>query len=122
MKFIKGYSLDMFSKSPETMKADIVFGTSTFCAMVPNEFRKHIEEFAKAEVTSIVISDPVTSGMEHKNDGADMSMHMSHYMWWHNYAGYMRKVGFFISNWELRTFSYSWNPNAKVILVSGRMS
>jgi hypothetical protein len=41
------------------------------------------------------------------------------YMWWHNYFGYLETAGFRVERLETRTFVYSWNPHAQVVLVDG---
>ena len=120
LQFVKGYSLGLIEDGNPVMAADIVFGTSTFCALVPKEFKAHVDYFARSGTTSIVISDPVTAGQAHQDNDGAVSKHMSHYMWWHNYAGYLRQAGYTIPHFEQRRFAYSWNPGAVVALVVGR--
>ncbi|MDI1344770.1 MAG: methyltransferase domain-containing protein [Pseudolabrys sp.] len=120
VEFVKGYTLDLIEQDAACMHADIVFGTSTFCAMVPNEFRRHVAFFAAKGFQSVVISDPITGGYMPMNDASDISKHMSHYMWFHNYAGYLRNAGYQVPHFNVRNFVYSWNPRATVALVVGR--
>jgi tRNA G46 methylase TrmB len=120
LMFIKGYSLDLLEQRDPAMEADIVFGSSTFCAMVPKEFSAHMRFFSRGRCRSLCFSDPVTGGHAHMNNKFAESRHMSRYMWWHNYAGYLNSHGFDVVHCETVLFQYSWNPTARVALVVGR--
>lgn len=121
LRFIKGYSLDLIEKNDSVMEADIVFGSSTFCAMVPKEFSSQMAFFARNRFRSILFRDPVTGGHMHLKNGPADSKHMSRYMWWHNYAGYLATHGFHVHHCEDVLINYSWNPTAKAVLVVGRL-
>jgi SAM-dependent methyltransferase len=114
LRFEAGYALDMLQDG--RLKADIYFGTSTFCIFAPKEMRAYIE--AMAGPCRVIISDPVTFGNVHTRDPEPKSRHMDYFMWWHNYFGYLTAAGWTVDHHETVNFAYSYNPNAKVVLVS----
>lgn len=118
MRFVKGYALDLFRAGE--LRGDLVFGSSTFCAFAPRELEAYLN--AIPDTRRIIISDPVTFGNKHTPESAPRSRHMDSYMWWHNYFGYLTAAGFNIDHFETVRFSYSWNPDAQVVLISGSKS
>jgi SAM-dependent methyltransferase len=113
LSFRKGYALDLLR---EGLTADLVFASSTFCIFAPKELRAYLDALRPAR--RIIISDPVTFGNQHTRDPEPKSRHMDLYMWWHNYFGYLTATGWRIEKFDTVTYSYSHNPNARVLLLS----
>jgi hypothetical protein len=118
LRFVDGYALDLLEE--KRIAGDLVFAASTFCVAPPKEFRRYLA--AMQGVKRIIIKDPVTFGNEHTGDTRAWSRHMDLYMWFHNYYGYLREYGFDVDHYETRRFVYSWNPNARVLVICGHRS
>ena len=116
LTFVEGYALELLREGK--ISGDIIFGTSTFCVFAPLEFKEYLS--ALHDARRIIISDPVTFGNKHEKDPKAKSRHMDLYMWWHNYFGYLTEAGMDIDHFETVNFAYSHNPNAKVVLISGK--
>jgi SAM-dependent methyltransferase len=116
VSFVKGYALDLLSNNE--IKADVVFGSSTFCIFAPKELEAYLACFTTAGVKRLVISDPVVFGNVHEKDTVPKSRHMDSYMWWHNYWGYLTAWGWTVDGLETARFAYTHNPNAQVVLFS----
>ena len=117
LRFLKGYALELLENG--AIVGDILFSSSTFSIFTPKEVVNYLVHIKKNGFTRIVISDPITFGMRHTNDDSQESLNMDLYMWWHNYAGYLRKHGYEVRDFAIARFSYSWNPEARVILIRG---
>ncbi len=115
LKFQKGYALDFLRGG---LKGDLILATSTFCSFAPKELAAYFSEMKTQRIKRIVISDPVTFGFSHSRDPEPTSMHMDFYMWWHNYYGYLSDLGYRIETHDTVSYHYSYNPDAKVVLVS----
>jgi hypothetical protein len=115
LQFVKGYALDLINEGK--ISGDIVFGSSTFCVFTPLELEAYFSKMNNTK--AIIISEPVTFGNVHTNNKAPISRHMDLYMWWHNYYGYLLKYHFIIDTYQTILFSYSHNPNCRVVLISG---
>jgi SAM-dependent methyltransferase len=115
LSFVKGYALDLLRD--RSLAPDAVFASSTFCVFTPGELQAYLD--AMRGVRRLIVSDPVTFGNVHTRDPRPRSRHMDQYMWWHNYFGYLTAAGFRVEHHETRRFAYSWNPNARVVLVDG---
>ncbi|MGH7950195.1 MAG: class I SAM-dependent methyltransferase, partial [Candidatus Binataceae bacterium] len=115
LRFVKGYALDLLRSGQ--IGGDVVFGNSTFCIFAPKELAAYMD--ALKDARQLVISDPVTWGNEHRAEPMPYSRHMDLYMWWHNYYGYVSAAGFTIDHFQTVNFAYSYNPGARVVLISG---
>jgi hypothetical protein len=116
LRFIKGYALDILRGNE--VAADLVYASSTFFAFTPKELSAYLTALASAR--RVILSDPVTFGNVHKRDVQPKSRHMDLYGWWHNYFGYLTAAGWSVEYFKTVNFAQSWNPNAKVILISAR--
>jgi len=116
LRFVKGYALDILNR--REVAADLVYASSTFCAVTPKELAAYMGSLASAR--RVILSDPVTFGNVHKRDVQPKSRHANLYGWWHNYFGYLTAASWTVDYFETVNFAHSWNPNAKVILISAR--
>jgi hypothetical protein len=116
LEFVSGYALDLLAQGQ--IKADVVFGTSTFVVFAPLELRAYLAAMKSAK--RVIISDPVTFGNKHEARRGAISRHMDLYMWWHNYYDYLVEYGFEIKDFRTVRYSYSHNPNCDVVLISGK--
>lgn len=116
LEFVSGYALDLLARGQ--IKADIVFGTSTFVVFAPLELRGYFAAMKSA--SRVIISDPITFGNKHEAGRGAISRHMDLYMWWHNYYGYLVEFGFDIEDFRTVRYSYAHNPNCEVVLISGK--
>jgi precorrin-6B methylase 2 len=114
LQFVEGYALDLLKGNKLT--GDIVFSSSSFCVFTPKELEAYLANVRKAGFRQIVLSDPVVCGFKHVNDDRAISRHMDLYMWWHNYAGYLRHEGYEIIELKTTLFSYG-TKDVPVILI-----
>lgn len=115
VRFVKGYALDLLRNG---LAGDMVFSSSTFSVFAPMELQAYLQ--AMRTMRRLIISDPVTFGNKHVRGLEPKSLHMDVYMWWHNYYGYLRSLGYTIEYSETVNFQYTHNPNAKVFLISAK--
>ena len=115
--FIKGYALEMLEGGQ--LKGRVAFWSSTATLFAPRELARYLAALKASGFTDIVLSEPVALYVP-TNDSKAYSRHIYREMWFHNYAGYLRRAGFKkIRHFERTTFSYSDNPNVPVVLVHG---
>jgi SAM-dependent methyltransferase len=115
IRFVKGYALDLLRNG---LAADMVFASSTFCVFAPKELQAYLRSIRT--VKRLIISDPVTFGNKHARGPKPKSLHMDLYMWWHNYYGYLKSLGYTVEYAETVNFRYTYNPNAQVFLISAK--
>lgn len=102
LKFIKGYALNMLK---DGLRSDLLFVTSTFTPTAPKILHKYFELFKKNKIEFLVISEPCWGGYQQKNNSDVISKHFERNDFFHNYAGYLRKYGYTIR--EFNFFKYT---------------
>lgn len=122
LTFKEAYALHALRNG--TLNGDIAFGSSTFCVFTPKELDAYCRELHRVGFSEVLLNEPTWGGYEQLDDAGARSAHLQNSVWYHNYAGYLRKNGFDIAAFEFFHYKHpaSARPDIFVTLLHARLT